>query len=331
MANRYPDIYLASKFPNIVSHLKKFLPKEANLIVVPLTDQVKRWDKSIKLSEEGKMMVKNAEVLVMDCTYLSELLYDLPKAKWIQTTWAGGVGTSGTNVQPTASSATIQAQVAPSLEAPVSSQTIRRHLAEGHLGSRRPLCVLPLTPTHRRLHLEWCPIRGNWTAADRNQVVFSDESRFNLGSDDNPVRVWRPHGERLNPAFALHRHTAPTAGVMVCGAIAYNTWSPLVWIRGTMTAQRYVHGILQPHVLPLMQRLPGAIFKQENARPHTARVSRDCLRTVTPLPWPAQSPDLFPIEHIWDHLGRRLGNLTSLNELEARLQQIWNEMSQDIV
>ncbi|PRD25388.1 UNVERIFIED_CONTAM: hypothetical protein NCL1_41062 [Trichonephila clavipes] len=38
-------------------------------------------------------------------------------------------------VQPTASSAAIQAQVAPSLGAPVSSRTIRRRLAEGHLGS----------------------------------------------------------------------------------------------------------------------------------------------------------------------------------------------------
>ncbi|GFT41511.1 hypothetical protein NPIL_166381 [Nephila pilipes] len=89
MENIYPDIYLASKFPGIVDHLKNFLPKEANLIVVPLTDQVKRWDKGIKLSEEGKKMVKDAEILIMDCTYLSELLYDLPKAKWIQTTWAG--------------------------------------------------------------------------------------------------------------------------------------------------------------------------------------------------------------------------------------------------
>ncbi|GFU62832.1 HTH_Tnp_Tc3_2 domain-containing protein [Trichonephila clavipes] len=49
-------------------------------------------------------------------------------------------------VQPTASSAAIQAQVAPSLRAPVSSGTIRRRLAEGHSGSRRPLRVLPLTP-----------------------------------------------------------------------------------------------------------------------------------------------------------------------------------------
>ncbi|GFY13917.1 HTH_Tnp_Tc3_2 domain-containing protein [Trichonephila clavipes] len=53
-----------------------------------------------------------------------------------------------TRVQPTASSAAIQAQIAPSRGAPVSSQTIRRGLAEGHLGSRHPLRVLlpPSTP-----------------------------------------------------------------------------------------------------------------------------------------------------------------------------------------
>ncbi|GFU05064.1 transposable element Tcb2 transposase [Trichonephila clavipes] len=175
-------------------------------------------------------------------------------------------------VHPTASLATIQAQVAPSLGVPVSSRIIRRCLADGHLESRRPLHVLPLMPTHRRLHLVWCRARGNWTTAELNKVVFSDESRFNLSSDDNRVRGWRPRGERLNPAFAFQRHTAHTAGVMVWGAIAYNTRSPLVLIRGTMTAQRYVRDILQPHVLPLMQRLPGALFQQDNARPHPARV-----------------------------------------------------------
>ncbi|GFU42479.1 transposable element Tcb1 transposase [Trichonephila clavipes] len=108
--------------------------------------------------------------------------------------------------------------------------------------------------------LEWCHARRNWTADEWNQVVFSDESRFNLSSDDNRVRVWRPRGERLNPTFSLQQHTAPIAGVMVWDTIAYNTQSPLVLICGTMTAQRYVHDILQPHVLPLIQRLPGAIF-----------------------------------------------------------------------
>ncbi|GFU54417.1 transposable element Tcb2 transposase [Trichonephila clavipes] len=68
-----------------------------------------------------------------------------------------------------------------------------------------------------------------------------------------------------------------------------------------------------------MQRLPGTLFQQDNARSHTARVSLDCFCTVTILPWLAQSSDLSPIEHIWDHFGRRDGNPTSLNELEARL------------
>ncbi|GFY14420.1 transposable element Tcb2 transposase [Trichonephila clavipes] len=81
--------------------------------------------------------------------------------------------------QPTTSSAAIQAEVALSLGSPVSSRTIRRRLIEGHLGSRRSLRVLPLTPSHRRLRLEWCRTRGNWIAAEWNQVVFSDESRFN--------------------------------------------------------------------------------------------------------------------------------------------------------
>ncbi|GFW62324.1 transposable element Tcb2 transposase [Trichonephila clavipes] len=64
---------------------------------------------------------------------------------------------------------------------------------------------------HAQISVEW------------NQFAFSDKSRFNLISDDNRVRVWRPRGERLNPVFALHRHTTPTASVMVWGDIAYNT------------------------------------------------------------------------------------------------------------
>ncbi|GFY21954.1 transposable element Tcb2 transposase [Trichonephila clavipes] len=87
-----------------------------------------------------------------------------------------------------------------------------------------PLRVVPLKPTHRCLRLEWCHTRGNWIAAEWNHVIFSDESKFNLSSDDNRVRVGRPRGERLNPAFALQRHTTLTAGVMV--------WVPLPTIHG---------------------------------------------------------------------------------------------------
>ncbi|PRD36630.1 UNVERIFIED_CONTAM: hypothetical protein NCL1_08071 [Trichonephila clavipes] len=107
--------------------------------------------------------------------------------------------------------------------------------------------------------------------SDWNQIVFSDKPRFNLSSENNRVRVWRPRGERLNLSFALQRHTAPIAGVMAWGAIAYKTWLPLVLICDTMAVQRLAHDILQTHVLPLMQRLPGANFQQNNARFYTTR------------------------------------------------------------
>ncbi|GFX67987.1 transposable element Tcb1 transposase [Trichonephila clavipes] len=110
----------------------------------------------------------------------------------------GGIGTSGSE-----RSHLHKDQAQDALDRPVIEKTATSRLAEGDYGSRRPLRVLPLTPTHRRLRLEWCCARGNWTAAQWNQVVFGDESRFSISSDEYRIRVWSPCGERLNPAFAL--------------------------------------------------------------------------------------------------------------------------------
>ncbi|GFS95709.1 DDE_3 domain-containing protein [Trichonephila clavipes] len=90
------------------------------------------------------------------------------------------------------------------------------------------------------------------------------------------------------------RHTARTAGVMVWGAIAYDSRSTLIVMRGTLTGLRYVDDILRPHVGPFLNGRPGAIFQQDNARPHTARVAQDFLRHFKTLPWTARSPDLSP-------------------------------------
>ncbi|GFW70291.1 transposable element Tcb1 transposase [Trichonephila clavipes] len=122
----------------------------------------------------------------------------------------------------------------------------------------------------------WCHARRNWTAAEWNQVVFSDESRFNLSIDDNRVHVRRPRGERRNPAFALQRHTTPTAGVIVWGAIAYNTRSPLVLICGSMTAQRYVHDIV---VFPPWENISRSISVSWRRRVNETR-RKHCDKSI---------------------------------------------------
>ncbi|GFS65951.1 DDE_3 domain-containing protein [Trichonephila clavipes] len=77
---------------------------------------------------------------------------------------------------------------------------------------------------------------------------------------------------------------------MVWEAIAYDSRSTLIVMRGTLTGQRYVDDILRPHVGPFLNGLPGAIFQQDNARPHTVRVAQDFLRHFQTLPLPRFVP-----------------------------------------
>ncbi|GFX52083.1 HTH_Tnp_Tc3_2 domain-containing protein [Trichonephila clavipes] len=149
-------------------------------------------------------------------------------------------------------------------------ETIKRRLTEVGLRSRRPLRRLPLTPHHRQCRLDFCRPRATWSVTDWRRVIFSDESRFSLSADDHRTRVWRRTGQRTDPAFIVERHTAISQGVTVWGAISWDTRSSLVVLQGTLTARRYVDDILTPIVLPMLSSRPGAIYQQDNARPHTA-------------------------------------------------------------
>ncbi|GFX12180.1 transposable element Tcb2 transposase [Trichonephila clavipes] len=98
-------------------------------------------------------------------------------------------------------------------------------------------------------------------------------------------------------------------------------------MRGTLTGQRYVDDILRPHVGPFLNGLPGAIFQQDNARPHTARVAQDFLCHFQTFPWPARFPDLSPVEHVWDQLKRQLSSCHSVHDFELAVQDLWASAS----
>ncbi|GFW27285.1 transposable element Tcb2 transposase [Trichonephila clavipes] len=207
--------------------------------------------------------------------------------------------------------------------------TFSRHLAEANLKSKRPFHALPLTPEHRQLRLQWCKARSMRNVTDRQKGVFSDESRFVLGTNDNRVWVWRRPGERYNSRHTVLRHTARTAGVMVWRAIVYDSRSTLIVMRGTLTGQRYVDDILQPHVGLFLNGLPWAIFQQDNARQHTGRVTQDFLRHFQSFPWAARFPDLSPVEHVWDQLKRQIPSSHSLHDIELAVQDLWAHLPQD--
>ncbi|GFU65405.1 DDE_3 domain-containing protein [Trichonephila clavipes] len=161
-----------------------------------------------------------------------------------------------------------------------------------------------LHPGYRQCRLD-LPTSGNWSVTDWRRVIFSDEPD-SASVLMTTARVWRRTGQRSDPAFIVERHTAISQGVTVWGAISWDTRSSLVVLQGTLTARRYVDDILTPIVLPMLSSHPGAIYQQDNARPHTARLSQQCLQGYDVLPWPARSPDLSPIEYVLDALGRQL-------------------------
>ncbi|GFW97428.1 uncharacterized protein TNCV_4991051 [Trichonephila clavipes] len=81
----------------------------------------------------------------------------------------------------------------------------------------------------------------------------------------------------------------------------------------------------------MLSSRPGAIYEQDNARPHTARLSQQCLQGYDVLPWPARSPDLSPIEHVCDALGRQLQPSRDTGELTAQMQRLWQDLPQGVI
>ncbi|GFX40252.1 transposable element Tcb1 transposase [Trichonephila clavipes] len=74
---------------------------------------------------------------------------------------------------------------------------------------------------------------------------------------------------------------------------------PLMYaIAGTLNYQHYISEVLEPVVLPYLQGLATAIFQQDNARPHGARIVQRFFvnHQIELLHWPARSPDLSSIE-----------------------------------
>ncbi|GFX23791.1 transposable element Tcb1 transposase [Trichonephila clavipes] len=134
----------------------------------------------------------------------------------------------------------------------------------------------------------------------------------------------------------LHRHTGPAPRIMVRGGIGYHSRTPLVRIAGTLNSQRYISEVLEPVVLPYLQGLATAIFQEDKARPHVARVVQKFFvnHQIELLPWPARSPDLLPIENMWFMVAQQLTQIihpaTTPDQLWQRVEAAcWSALPQE--
>ena len=137
------------------------------------------------------------------------------------------------------------------------------------------------------------------------QVFFTDESRFTLFRPDGRRLVYRRRGERFADACVLERDRFGGGSVMVRGGISHGFKSLLIVMAGDLTGVRYRDEILRPVAVSFVQQ-HHLIFQQDNARSHVAIVCQDFLanHNINPLDWSPYSPDLSPIEHMWDEWTR---------------------------
>ncbi|KAL0194495.1 hypothetical protein M9458_008067, partial [Cirrhinus mrigala] len=116
-------------------------------------------------------------------------------------------------------------------------------------------------------------------------------------------RVWRRRGERSAACNILQHDRFGSGSVMVWGGISLEGRTALhVLARGSLTA-------IRPLVRPYVGAVgPGFLLMQDNTRPHVAGVCQQFLQDegIDAMDWPACSPDLNPIEHIWDIMSRSI-------------------------
>jgi hypothetical protein len=218
----------------------------------------------------------------------------------------------------------------------ISSQTVQNRLKSCGLKARRPYKGTELTDQHKTSRRNWARHHLRFQVQDWSRVLYSDESCFSLKFANERTHVWRKHGERFAGCCVTEVDIFGGGSVMVwgVGGICGGNRTRLVVVNGTLTSQRYRDEILSSVVLPYLRTNgPGRTFQQDNATAHTARTTREFLNqnNVDML----DSPDLSPIEHVWDELGRRvrmrIPQPQNLLQLATALEEEWNNIPGHVI
>ena len=224
--------------------------------------------------------------------------------------------------------------------ATASRQTISHILGAEQIGSRVAKKKPFLKDQHKMARLQWCLERQYWTLEEWSRVIWTDESTFELGAlAGGRRRCWRQRGvakayesRYLKPTFKSGR-----SSVMMWGSIIYGFKGPMTILdAGRMNGSKYISMVLMPHLIPFWMEMSehyGIVeVMEDGARVHTAKMCctyREAHGLVS-MPWPAQSPDLNPIENLWSIMKYEISKLAkpkSIDEMALLLAEQWNQLT----
>lgn len=203
----------------------------------------------------------------------------------------------------------------------VTRRCVSKNLVDLDYKYAVPRVVPLLTDRHKIQRVEWC---RKYIDFDWSKVYFSDETYVEIHGTRNCR--WFKKGHRPiepRPKFSFK--------VLFWASISTKTKSPLVSSDVKMNSQGYCC-ILETHFLPFLTktRTKRFFFQQDNATAHTSKYTKEFLskKSIKTIDWPANSPDLNPIENIWSILKRSVSmrSPNNKNDLIGYTEDEWSKI-----
>lgn len=223
----------------------------------------------------------------------------------------------------------------------ISYTSVRNNLRSIGLKAKRKPKKPYLTFKQKNERYRWAQTHINWTVEDWKRVIFSDETKIQLWNSDGVKWCWMRDGEEFQEL-----HIEPTVKfggghLMFWGCM---TWQGLGYgcqiYDGTMKSPDYIQILdttLQDTLKHYRYRAGEFIFQHDNHPAHTSAITKKYILDagIELLPWPAQSADLNPIEHVWTYLKARIGahekRPKSIHELWEVILEEWERVPPDFL
>lgn len=220
----------------------------------------------------------------------------------------------------------------------VNAQTIRNALKSYGLQAKHKVKKPAISVKNQKKRLEFAKKHQHWTIDDWNRVIWSDETKVNRFGSDGRLWCWKSKGEKLSDRTIQPTIKHGGGSIMVWGCMTAHGAGYLSKIEGGLDADLYCK-ILEEELIQTIDyygmQKKEVIFQQDNDPKHTSKKAKKCLQDLDMhvLEWPPQSPDLNPIEHLWDVLKRKLASYETqprrIHELWERIEEEWSRISKE--
>jgi DDE superfamily endonuclease len=202
--------------------------------------------------------------------------------------------------------------------------------------AKKPL----LTARHKARRMDFVNNFSNFSYFDWKTVIWSDECKFALTNTNHREFYWKRRSDPLKDSHVKQTLKFGGKSIMAWACITSKGVGKLVRIDGIMTAEKYIKileegliGTLEDHELSLS----SSLFMHDNDPKHTAKSTKEWLRRnkINVMDWPAQSPDMNPIENLWNLVDQRLRKRekkpANAEELWQMVQAEWNALDLKVI